>query len=127
MMIRLMVMSAATLAVVAAGQSAAGAAPGGFSYTGVTPSPCGKTLVSQSGDDTQVPLDITNDTDASIGLAWRDFTGKRSQYRTIPAGESVETSLTYRRHVWEATDSTGSCLRLFVIKPTAVSASIVLS
>ncbi len=115
------------LAVVAAAPGGASAAPAGFEYTGLTPSPCGKALVSQSGDNTQVPLDITNDTAEPIGLAWRDFTGKRSQYRTIAAGDSVETSITYRKHVWEVTDKGGKCLRLFVIKTNAISASIVLN
>lgn len=103
------------------------AAPAGFSYTGLTPAPCSKVLLSQSGDNTQVPLDITNDTDEPIKLAWRDFTGKRAQERTIAAGDSVETSLTYRKHVWEVMDKGGKCLRLFVVKPTATSASIVLN
>ncbi|BEL04821.1 hypothetical protein Q0Z83_030120 [Actinoplanes sichuanensis] len=113
--------------VVAAVPGAALAAPAGFEYTGLTPAPCGKALVSQSGDNTKVPLDITNDTAEPIGLAWRDFNGKRSQYRTIAAGESVETSLTYRKHVWEVTDKAEKCLRLFVVKTTATTASIVLN
>ncbi|GIE85898.1 hypothetical protein [Actinoplanes regularis] len=115
------------VAVIATTQGGASAASAGFSYTGVSPSPCGRALVSQSGDDTKVPLDITNDTAEPIGLAWRDFTGKRSQFRTIAAGDSVETSLTYRKHVWEVTDKAGKCLRLFVINTTATSASIVLN
>jgi hypothetical protein len=45
----------------------------------------------------------------------------------IAAGDSVEASITYRKHVREVTGKGGKCLRLFVVKTNATSASIILN
>src|SRR5713101_6877768 len=79
----------------------------------LTPNACNleQTLVSLNAD-TPTPVTFVNSTNQAVRVYWRNYSGNRVLYGTLPAGVGY-TQPTYLTHPWIITNLADQCLLIF--------------